>query len=327
MDLLPASNPSPLVCPSAMLQPGFDPLHPAASAFMFCSAVAAVAPSSGVGIFRPLYKAVGASTVGNPQPRVDGIIGQTVGVPGASATWGANVACLIPNNSGGITKISATFAAIIKPGAPVGSLTEYYCDSSNFPSVFILRGNSGVGNDLRCGSGGSFAAASGIPLLQGVPYFIACSMNSPQQIANFVVTNLATGQIQMAINVASGGNFAGTGIDGAANLTIGNANAQNRPNTGSIAAVMYSGAFLGPSALRQWAQDPWSFWYPTALLDDLWRPEVSLAPSLIPSEIPLPRGLRSGPLGMMVQPFTAALPLPPSAPSAGGGTLPFMGVG
>jgi hypothetical protein len=93
----------------------------------------------------------------------------------------------------------------------------------------------------------------GITLVAGNPYFIAASTSSAANVTNAIVLNLNTGKIQ-------------TGSTTSSTPNAGNGGVQILPNTAgqsfSMAACMVSGAFLRAPALRQWAANPWSFWYP-----------------------------------------------------------------
>ena len=91
----------------------------------------------------------------------------------------------------------------------------------------------------------------------GVPYFCVFSLSALSSLLTSVLVNLATGKTY--VYFANEGGPVPTAGDGT--IWIGNRNSARNWN-GWIAAVSYSNTFLSLPQLLQWAQDPWSLWYP-----------------------------------------------------------------
>lgn len=105
---------------------------------------------------------------------------------------------------------------------------------------------------------------SGLVLTSSVPYFVAASFNA--NVTNFVALRLDTGQLFTASVSSSVSITANNGI-----YSMGNwydTGGGDFP-AGYLGPVMWSPSFMSLRAMRQWAADPWSFWYPTPLSDKL----------------------------------------------------------
>ncbi len=101
---------------------------------------------------------------------------------------------------------------------------------------------------------GGLSISSGLTLSTNVPYFIGVSCRSGSQ--NFVVVNLATGQVQTATTTTVRAFSAATGY------TIGGLSGGSKQADATIMAAMHSVSYLSLPELLAWAADPWAFWYP-----------------------------------------------------------------
>lgn len=101
-------------------------------------------------------------------------------------------------------------------------------------------------------SNGVVNTGNSFTIVANMPYFLAMSANATK--VNSVLVNLLTGQTFTDTKTPSG-NTAGSLI-GSDMFKM--SSAANRLS----AAAMSSNAFHSLSELLQWAQDPWSFWYP-----------------------------------------------------------------
>lgn len=181
--------------------------------------------------------------------KMDGIIGPSVNF-GTSITFPGSTTC--PS--------IYTFAAIVRPSALAGFIytmiatsngtggLAFRVDSSNIP-VTVVNSNASPG--------AAFA------MTNGIPYFVAVSCNltdTSNYIFNQVQVNLKTGQTLSTSFTSSLGAIGGITAAQAGTFFLGNA---SFPWTGVLAAAMAESVFLTLPQLQQWAQDPWSYWYPT----------------------------------------------------------------
>lgn len=154
------------------------------------------------------------------------------------------------NGSGGLT-IAGITAIQGNPGT-----TSYLLNDSATGTNGVGTQISGSGNVLDGIIAGSGTSLNAIPLsYTNVPYFIAVSYGS--SIANVVLRRLDTGAIQFQNGFSTGL----TPSVGDGTLYIGSRGAA-RMWDGEIAAISYSNTFLSTAQLLQWADDPWSLWYP-----------------------------------------------------------------
>ena len=137
-----------------------------------------------------------------------------------------------------VIKVSETTHVLFANGTPNG---EQYADIA---SLVLEMGTH------------STSTLSGLPALSmNVPYFFACSANITTM--NFVVRNLITGEIystQITSAFTFGANQATWVIGGDTSGTQGGV---------QTATTMYSVAYMNLPQLLAWADDPWSFWYPS----------------------------------------------------------------
>jgi hypothetical protein len=225
---------NPLAYPAGRA-PGFDPTHPASQKCRL-SAI----PSSANCV--SLLNGFRGTLLNVPTAGIRGLIGP-VFIPSNTALTTFSIPTTVD------TQI--TLAAIVQV-ASVGS-TQNVLVGSHTSSAYRLV--FGTGGNLVLSVNGTFITATGPTLAAGF-YFVAVSYISGIGPANFVWTNLATGQVTTSV-VA--GTTATTASDG--NCTVG-AYWVAGQGSGPVAAASYSATYLSLPKLLAWAVDPWSFWYP-----------------------------------------------------------------
>lgn len=240
------------------LMPGFDPSHIAAkNPAMSCI-------SLGNTFHNILGKSPATIKIGAPTS----VIHNTIGVATSLSAGNPGVADQVAITSGpNISLISGTQAITL-------ALIGVYNDATAFRSC--LQAGDGITHGgtvlLQTGSGtfrltipgGATNLATGIPVVAGEPFFVATSISLSGTA--FIKKNLKTG----AVSTATGStNSVGDITDGV--FLLGEAGSQSGMS-GFIAAAMCSNNSLSLSALLEWSDDPWSFWYPSQgilLPDDL----------------------------------------------------------
>lgn len=245
--ILPRANP--FVFPGG--NPGFDPTH-----------IALAGLGAGVGK-KKLFS--GVSIGGNFINLLDGSKGNIAGSPTANIVGTLGPATNCPTGNDGINftgqstaaATSITFAGIfVNTASNAGAFSNSLVATvTNFNSVSL----SSAGSALVMQINNTGVSSGFIPALN-VPYFFICSNRSGTGgIVNFLLMNLQTGQIQTsssaatAAAAASGGSFF-IGYNATATVTDA--------LKGSIAAAAYIPKYTSLQQMRQWAQDPWAFWYP-----------------------------------------------------------------
>jgi hypothetical protein len=119
---------------------------------------------------------------------------------------------------------------------------------------------TGIVGFIYPGGGSQILTVSPLTLAANTPYFMAGSFSivGGTGTANLVVKELLTGKTGTSTaSAATTGPLTPNGT-----YMVGNAPAGFEEIHGSLAAVMFSTAFLSQNALAQWASDPWRFWYP-----------------------------------------------------------------
>jgi hypothetical protein len=238
-------------------KPGLDRAHPA---FIGLQQVAVVFQPNGN--FYDLKNGVrsnitpGAGQFANV---VDSIIGPAM-APSASNT-SANIINVPKALAGGNVYADIVSAIMRFPASALGAHAYLVTNNVTGNTIFLLYIPSGTTILTYADSGGSVNLLDFTPIL-GHPVFIAiCNYNAS---VNWVVRSLLTGRTFSGTVAA----FSTITPDlSGSYLTVGNRDADYlRPATGSsIAAVMYAESIpyqLSSRQLLQWADDPWSFWYP-----------------------------------------------------------------
>lgn len=228
-------NRNPLVYPTGRA-PGFDPSHVAAHRIAF-SCVA-----SGANFVNVLTGARGTIISGTPTTSILEAIGPGINFPTASDQIKVP-GVAIDNVTGTLAVIfnhtGSSFPNLITSGSTGGAEVTFYLA----PLVLSLNGWA----HADVGSTATITAFS-------VPYFAATSWDGNG--VNFILVNLVTGQT--LTDTTGSTTFSGS-ADGFYLFGVGGGG--NAPQ-GGIAAGMCSGYKMSLSELRQWANDPWSFWYP-----------------------------------------------------------------
>lgn len=237
-------RPNPLAFPGG--NPGIDISHPAAATLRFaCVATASnflrIAPT----ITTPTLTATA------PTFRIDGGLGPVGVFTGAQNT---NAVAFAGNPTA--TDSVATIAAIFRfatnsgtacPIATSNTTAAYAINISTTPNIQSICPGTG---------GGTFTT---LTPTAGEPYFVAISAITGNEIA--VMKNLRTGQI---FTGSATGGWSAAAQNGTVN--IGCMSAYGQSFWGSIAAASWSNTFMPLSQLVQWANDPWSLWYPRSLI-------------------------------------------------------------
>lgn len=237
---------------------GFNPAHRAARGISGINGLSAIASG---GNFISLLTG-GAGTIGGAP--VAGV--RSIG-PAVDFSAGATTQTTIPIAN--ITNTQQTLAVIyfLKTFANTHMLQS---GNANVGGAFLFLDNNGF---VATFSGGAAVSSGIFASLLTVPYFAAVSVSSTLG-TNFVVANLATGQTTIATGASVGtisapGNFAIIGSD------VFNVNF-----LGYLSAVMFSPTYMSIPELVAWASDPWSFWYPSRVLDVMF---MAGAPSAAPT--------------------------------------------
>jgi len=221
--------------------PGFDPAHIAAGGSTRWSAVAT--GNAFINLLNGKPTTVSGTEAANMTR-----IGPAVS--GSTTAAGNTIA-----NPTTTTPAALTLAAIIIP--TVSSGANYLVSTS---SSGTYGGNTLelVALVLKLYAANTTLVSSGLPALSlNVPYFVAVSCNPTIGLANFIVANLATGQIHAASVAQTTAFSAYTALGVIGGTTLGNSRYGSQ-----VACAMVSEAYLSPGQLLAWAQNPWDFWYP-----------------------------------------------------------------
>ncbi len=224
--------------------PGFDSTHPAAVGMSPGHGFSGVAMS---GAFPDLLKPLRGSVTGTVTFGMDGAIGPTINMSDASNNY-------IYSGYSTIVDTRATFAAIVNTTSIVtsGTTKGIITTSSGNTGIYLSHKDS----LLRAGIfPANTSIDSTIALLANTPFFIAVSIDYSVG-AYFLMRNLKIGSTKIEF-------VTGNLVPGAPNgsYDIGGNNNTFSFN-GAIAAAMFAPQACGIGALLQWADDPWSFWYP-----------------------------------------------------------------
>lgn len=234
--------------------PGFDPTHIAANS---CT-LAAIASA---GSFIDLLTGKPGTVAGTPTAAMHGVIGPCVKFNGGSD----NVAISGKKTYSTTTApLNVTLAAIILLNASAAAEAFLSLGTSGVDASYTYFGTSGASaTPIAIGNQGLANVSVAWTASLSVPFFVAASQSlsatsGATQTGNLILTRLDTGQTYTG--TGSNGSYTTGSRNGTYN--IGSRGASNIPATANIAAVMASDNFLSLAALRQWASDPWAFWYP-----------------------------------------------------------------
>jgi hypothetical protein len=234
---------NPLIFPGR--SPGFNPNHLASRGLVKGTGLSWVSRGANGTNLLNGAKGTVVGTATNIVSNYDGIIGQSTGFTSANHN--------ALNYSGNVTtnNTSLTFAAIFKtPALIVSDLITNSSASSGIAANLTATGQLSIAytsvNSVNWGSN---------VISINTPYFAIWSVSVAT--INWLLLNLNTGKI-LTVSVAN------TNTPVAPNGTFGiGANSGDADwSTSNIAAAMLGPSFLSITQMRQWAQDPWAFWYP-----------------------------------------------------------------
>lgn len=264
-------RPNKLVFPGGI--PRLNPAHPASQR---CVLAAAAVPGN-------FSAGAGASNFIN---LVNGAMGSQSGATGLSGPVVATLGPTILNaNAASTTTDATTFTGSYSSAGNGITMAGMFSVKAAFTtsSQYIMT-DDGVNatNSIGTGLFGGYSTLqifinataydTGMPINAGsgpfgVPYFAAISAcNQGVDPILGVLVNLATGQTFTYKSAPSPGPSLGGGT-----IYIGN-RASTRNWNGWIGTVSYSNVFLTMPQLLQWAQDPWSLWYTSMDLSDMFKP-------------------------------------------------------
>jgi hypothetical protein len=191
----------------------------------------------------------GTSNVG----ATDCVLGPVVNI--GNSTTQANVQMTLAGQSASAIG-TGTIACIFSINAFDG-ISQCLFQNSTSANGLLFYINGGSSNQLSIYNGSTGANSGLIPSVN-TPYFAVVSNNGTT--TNFLLLNLLNGEIQTA---SPAGVTNGT-PNGTYNVSWYNVSATAADS--KIAAVMYAPSYMTLSAIKQWAQDPWAFWYPNTQL-------------------------------------------------------------
>jgi len=259
-----------LIYPGSSYGPGFNPNHIAGTKVLF-SGVATINGANFINIFNGMKGTV------SPTPAVgrNGIIGPFLDTRAAGSGGGVTFSGIYPATT---SQNPVTLAGIVlAPATLAGAELEFIETSTTDANA---KAGTNTTNTFTFTMPGTANVDSLIPLVANTPYFYATSYSSSAGKANFLVLNLRTGQVTTSVISQSG-----TPGNGNGNIVIGNdANNIGGGNPGlATAAAMFSNNYLSISALRIWATDPWSFWYPGSMLGKQQFQSITITDILYPA--------------------------------------------
>jgi hypothetical protein len=233
--------------------PGFDLSHPASSTFVRGAATPlqvgvlfSAVSATGSGNLIDIFHGKPSTLVGSPTSSIDPVIGPGTNFPSSTtrATFTGPT----------LGSVGTTIAFILKVnGTPSGYGT--LCSWSVANQGLFIRSTRALdfypfGDNL-----------STFTLSVGVPYFVVVTAlgnaTASSGIINFFAENLNTGQVSS--NTITGVNF--NLLNTVPTIDVGSDGTAGFSNC-TIAAIMYSQNYMSMKQVVQWAQDPWSFWYP-----------------------------------------------------------------
>lgn len=226
---------NPLAYPAGY-KPGFDPSHPCAAKTVLSTV------HTGANQVNLLNGAVGTIT-GSLATNIDGRLGPSMDLATSSTNY--------INFSGfGTAAVGAcTMAFILKFSSAVGY--NYILGYGVNPGVHCF-----FDDKFHAGFGFVVDANSTLTYEVGVPYFVAFSWVAGSPV-EFYVKNLQTGVLK---TISASSAVSQTPTSG--NIYLGTSEWDHQVTKNFLAATMISRSYTPPSAMHQWCDDPWPFWYP-----------------------------------------------------------------
>lgn len=232
---------------------GFNPSHVGApNTRMSCVA-------QGGSFLNLINNKIGVVSAGAPAQAMHGIIGPVT-------KFAATTDAITLTGSGGINFASGSNNFTL---ACITTVSAASVNTNIFITGVSFRANLQIGsasNHFFVNVAGGSNIDSGIAAVVNQPVFFAASVNPGG--TNFVVKNLLSGAVQT-------GTGATTAVGGTSdgNYVFGGSPSVN----GTVAAAMASASSMGMAQLLAWADDPWSFWYPSNDQSDLFVGAQALA--------------------------------------------------
>ncbi len=217
-------------------KPGFDQSHPAAAQCLF-SGVAADGPN----VINLLTGRQGTKTGATPVNKTL-ISGRGIDFSGGND----NVNFAFPTTTFSVATMAAIFTLT---GSSANAALVFATNAANSYGIQIGASNATIQAVI-----GATAATVVTSPVSGVPYFVVVSNNGSP--FNAVAVRLDNGILTTAATTTASPS-AGDG-----SLYVGNRGTATRQLFGAVHALSFSNCLLTPTQLRQWAADPWSFWYP-----------------------------------------------------------------
>jgi hypothetical protein len=253
-------NRNPLAFPSGMVA-GFDPSHPLSKNIRF-SGIASD------GNFFNLLSNKPGTVVGAPSANIDAILGSNATF--TNSTDAANFSGQSTVNDGNVT-----ICCIVYFNSVSASQALFASSSVNTGWRFAYDNPSGYFNII---AGGVTGINMGIAPVANVPYFLAASASSTQ--SSVVLARLDTGKVTFATSTGASP-VAPNGTYQVGNDTF------SEVAKAKISTVMFSASFTSLQQLLQFAQDPWSFWYPRKALQLVSGAAAVVYPPAIGSTLPM----------------------------------------
>jgi hypothetical protein len=279
--------------------PGFNPNHLASGGIIKGTGLSWISKGANGQNLLNGAKGTVVGTAANIVGKIFSPLGMTTGFVAANTNSLSYSGNTTTNNT------SATFAAMFY--TPTLTTGPYITNSSGSSGIGAGVSSAGALINSNFGQGGSGGAAT---IVVNTPYFAIWSI-SPSNI-NYLTLNLNNGKVTTQ-------SVANSVVPTAPNGTyqIGSNSGDADFSTVNIAAAMFSPNYLSIAQMRQWAQDPWAFWYPHTQLETLdWIDSPNLGLPHNQYDWPLPKAPLQ-PERTIAQNFLLPYPTPPLVP------LPF----
>jgi hypothetical protein len=219
---------------------GFDQTHPAAGTGGTRFSIISGPTTGSINLIKPSGRPT--NTVA-PTASSDGVLGPSLVSNGTTTEIRFATSAILDVNTTAmaifnLSSISATIDGMFIGGRQGGYALGYKHATGN---IAMFNNNTGD-------------AVVALPVSANIPYFLAASTQGT--ITNFVLLNLATGQMQSTSVTGTFTALINGTLFGYANATGG------APISGKIACASYTNIFLTLPQLQQIALKPWNFWYP-----------------------------------------------------------------
>jgi hypothetical protein len=243
-------KPNSLVLPGRL--PGFNPNHLASSGLHKGTGLSWISKGANGQNLLNGAKGTVVGTAANIVGKIFSPLGMTTGFVAANTNALSYSGNTTTNNT------SATFAAMFY--TTTLTLGPIVTNSSTSSGVGAGFSTTGALNTWNFSKGENTDGT--ITIAVNTPYFVIWSI-SPATV-NFLTLNLTNGKITTQTLANS---IVPTAPNGTYQIGANSGDADFP--TVNIAAAMFSPIYLSIAQMRQWAQDPWAFWYPHTQLETL----------------------------------------------------------